>query len=46
MTLDYLRDPDAIYRRSFAMIREACDLSSLPEALLSAHARGQEGSWR
>lgn len=29
----YLRDPDAIYRRSFALIRRECDLSRLPPAL-------------
>lgn len=30
---DYLRDPDAIYKRSFALVREATDLSRLPEDL-------------
>ena len=30
---DYLRDPDAIYRLSFAMIREAVDLSHLPPGI-------------
>jgi precorrin-8X/cobalt-precorrin-8 methylmutase len=29
----YLRDPDDIYRRSFAMVREATDISSVPEEL-------------
>lgn len=29
----YLRDPAEIYRRSFAMIREACDLARVPAAL-------------
>ena len=29
MALDYLRDPTAIYRRSFAIIREEVDFSSL-----------------
>jgi precorrin-8X/cobalt-precorrin-8 methylmutase len=31
--LSYLRDPDEIYRRSFAAVREATDLSRLQEAL-------------
>jgi precorrin-8X/cobalt-precorrin-8 methylmutase len=31
--VDYLRDPEAIYRQSFAAIREATDLSRLPESL-------------
>jgi precorrin isomerase len=30
---DYLRDPAAIYRRSFALIRDAADLSPLPRDL-------------
>jgi precorrin-8X/cobalt-precorrin-8 methylmutase len=30
---DYLRDPGAIYRRSFALVREAADLSALPRDL-------------
>ena len=30
---DYLRDPDAIYRRSFAIARAETDLSQLPAAL-------------
>jgi precorrin-8X/cobalt-precorrin-8 methylmutase len=30
---DYIRDPDAIYRRSFALIREAADLSLVPRDL-------------
>jgi precorrin-8X/cobalt-precorrin-8 methylmutase len=30
---DYLRDPDAIYRRSFALIRDATDLSRMPRDL-------------
>lgn len=30
---DYLRDPDAIYRRSFALINEAVDLSALPPGI-------------
>lgn len=28
---DYLRDPDAIYRESFARVRQATDLSSVPD---------------
>lgn len=32
-TLDYLRDPDEIYRRSFAIARDETDLSRLPAAL-------------
>jgi precorrin-8X/cobalt-precorrin-8 methylmutase len=36
---DYLRDPAAIYRRSFALIREAADLSSLPRDLRPVAAR-------
>ncbi len=31
--LDYVRDPAEIYRRSFAAIRAACDLSAIPEPL-------------
>lgn len=31
--MEYLRDPAEIYRRSFAMIREACDLTRVPEPL-------------
>ncbi len=42
---DYLRDPQAIYRESFARARAACDLSGLPEdlaevALRLVHASG------
>ncbi|HEV8014546.1 MAG TPA: precorrin-8X methylmutase [Stellaceae bacterium] len=42
---DYLRDPAAIYRRSFALIREAADLSPLsrelrPVALRLIHSCG------
>jgi precorrin-8X/cobalt-precorrin-8 methylmutase len=41
----YLRDPEAIYRRSFALIRRAVDLSLVPEdlrplALRLIHASG------
>ncbi|MDB5408102.1 MAG: uncharacterized protein JWL84_3014, partial [Rhodospirillales bacterium] len=32
-TYDYLRDPAAIYRRSFALVRDAVDLSPFPPAL-------------
>ena len=31
--LDYVRDPAEIYRRSFAAIRAACDLSAIPASL-------------
>ena len=30
--MDYLRDPSAIYERSFAIIRNEVDLSSIPES--------------
>ncbi len=30
---DYLHDPEEIYRRSFATVREACDLSGLPPGI-------------
>jgi precorrin-8X/cobalt-precorrin-8 methylmutase len=44
-TYDYLRDPDAIYRASFALIRAEANLSALPAelhglALRLAHAAG------
>jgi len=44
-SFDYLRDPAAIYRRSFAAIEETADLSALPEdmrpvARRVAHACG------
>ena len=35
----YLRDPDAIYRRSFALIEAAADLTRFPEALRPLAAR-------
>ncbi len=43
--IDYLRDPDEIYRRSFATIRAECDLARLPPdiarvALRLVHAGG------
>lgn len=45
---DYLRDPEAIYRESFAAIRRETDLSHLPEdlhplALRIVHACGAPG---
>jgi precorrin-8X/cobalt-precorrin-8 methylmutase len=48
---DYLRDPDAIYRASFALIRAEADLSALPAALHAlalrlAHAAGDAGILR
>jgi precorrin-8X/cobalt-precorrin-8 methylmutase len=48
---DYLRDPDAIYRASFALIRAEADLSALPPALHTlalrlAHAAGDAGILR
>lgn len=33
MTADYLKDPAAIYERSFALVREAADLSRFPEEM-------------
>jgi len=39
MPYDYLRDPDAIYRRSFELIREEADLSRLPRDLHSIALR-------
>jgi precorrin-8X/cobalt-precorrin-8 methylmutase len=36
---DYLRDPAAIYRRSFALIHEAADLSPLPRDLRQVATR-------
>ncbi|MCW8837016.1 MAG: precorrin-8X methylmutase, partial [Rhodospirillales bacterium] len=30
---DYLRDPEEIYRKSFAIVREEADLSALPPAM-------------
>ena len=36
---DYLRDPAAIYRRSFALIRDAADLSPLPRDLRTVATR-------
>jgi len=30
---DYLRDPEEIYRSSFELLRNECDLSAIPEAL-------------
>ena len=44
----YLRDPDAIYRRSFALVRKEADLARFPTALQPlalrlAHAAGDVG---
>ncbi len=39
MTLDYLRDPTAIYRRSFAIVREEADLDGLPTELAEVAVR-------
>jgi precorrin-8X/cobalt-precorrin-8 methylmutase len=36
---DYLRDPDAIYRRSFALIRREADLSLIPRDLRAVALR-------
>ncbi|HLI21221.1 MAG TPA: precorrin-8X methylmutase, partial [Stellaceae bacterium] len=36
---DYLRDPDAIYRRSFALIRDAVDLAPVPRDLRAVALR-------
>ena len=46
---EYLRDPDAIYRESFAAIRRETDLSGIPEdlqalALRIVHACGDPGA--
>ncbi len=46
MELDYLRDPGAIYRRSFALIRREVDLAAVPRdlrplALRLVHAAGE-----
>jgi precorrin-8X/cobalt-precorrin-8 methylmutase len=38
-TYAYLRDPDAIYERSFAIVREEADLSRLPENLHAVAVR-------
>ena len=37
--IDYLRDPEEIYRRSFAAIRAACDLARLPADLVPVALR-------
>lgn len=37
--MDYLRDPAAIYARSFAMIREEADLSALPASAQAVATR-------
>lgn len=45
---NYLTDPEAIYRRSFALAREACDLAAFPGELAElvvrlVHACGEPG---
>jgi precorrin-8X/cobalt-precorrin-8 methylmutase len=37
--MDYLRDPDAIYRRSFEIVRAETDLSRVPEELKDVAVR-------
>ena len=37
--IDYLRDPEEIYRRSFAAVRAATDLSGVPEPLVEVVLR-------
>ena len=37
--IDYLRDPEEIYRRSFAAVRAATDLSRVPEPLVEVVLR-------
>jgi precorrin-8X/cobalt-precorrin-8 methylmutase len=39
VTLDYLRDPQAIYRRSFAIVRAEADLGGLPAELAEVAVR-------
>ena len=39
MALDYLRDPQAIYRRSFAIVRAETDLGGLPAELAEVAVR-------
>jgi precorrin isomerase len=39
MSVDYLRDPKAIYRQSFATIRKEADLSQLPEDIADVAVR-------
>ena len=39
MTVDYLRDPKAIYNESFATIRREADLSKLPEEIADIAVR-------
>ena len=39
MTVDYLRDPKAIYNQSFATIRREADLSNLPEDIANIAVR-------
>ncbi len=37
--IEYLRDPEAIYRRSFEIIRAEADLSALPDAIAGMAVR-------
>ena len=39
MTLDHLRDPQAIYRRSFAIVRAEADFGGLPAELAEVAVR-------
>jgi precorrin isomerase len=39
VTLDYLRDPAAIYRRSFAIVRQEANLDGLPAELAEVAVR-------
>ena len=39
MTVDYLRDPTAIYRQSFATIRNEVDFSDIPEDIANVAVR-------
>ncbi len=39
MRLDYLRDPEEIYRRSFAAVRAEADLAGLPEDIAALAVR-------
>jgi precorrin isomerase len=48
--MDYLRDPSAIYEKSFAIIRGETDLSGLPVsaeaiAIRMIHACGMTDQW-
>ena len=37
--MEYLRDPDAIYRQSFATVRAEADLAGLPDGLAEIAVR-------